>query len=197
VGAGARAARPDRVGVHGRRVTVAGISGSGKTTTSRDLAARLGVPHIELDALHHGPGWTEATADELRARVRAALEAAPGGWVVDGNYRRKLGTLVLQRADTFVWLDLPLHVCLRRLWRRTWGRILRREELWNGNRETLRNTFLIRDSLFSWAIKRHRVHRREFPAVLAAFPHLRVVRLRSAAAVERWLGQLSSTSPTQ
>src|SRR6186997_1715444 len=78
-----------------RRVSVAGISGSGKTTLAAALAARLGVPHVELDALHHGPNWTEATPEELRARVEAALAAAPEGWVADGNYESKLGDLVV------------------------------------------------------------------------------------------------------
>ena len=65
----------------------------------------------------HGPGWTETPDDELRAAIEAFMGG--GGWVIDSDYRRKLGTLVLERADTVVWLDLPLHVCLRRLWRRT------------------------------------------------------------------------------
>lgn len=169
-----------------RRVSVAGVSGSGKSTLGRRLAGRLGVPYIELDELHHGPNWTEASAEELRGRVEAALAAAPHGWVVDGDYWRKLGDLVLDRSDTLVWLDLPLHVSLRRLWRRTWGRILRREELWNGNRESIRTAFLIRDSLFAWTIRSHARLGRELPERLARNPHLRLVRLRSRAEVERW-----------
>ena len=54
-----------------RRVAVIGGSCTGKTTTSRALAARLGVPHIELDALHHDPGWQEAPAEVLQTRVDA------------------------------------------------------------------------------------------------------------------------------
>src|SRR5512142_1642906 len=83
VGARARARAP-RDGVV-RRVSVAGISGSGKSTLARALAERLGVPYVELDALNHGPNWTEATPEELRARVEAAFAAAPDGWVADGN----------------------------------------------------------------------------------------------------------------
>lgn len=174
-----------------RRVSVAGISGSGKSTFGRALAERLGVPYVELDVLHHGPNWAEPSADEFQARVAAALADLPDGWVLDGNYRSKLGDVVLGRADTLVWLDLPLHVSLRRLWRRTWSRIVRREELWSGNRETIRNTFLRRDGLFAWALRSYRRHRRELPEAAALHPNLRLVRLRTPEQVERFLAQAS------
>lgn len=170
-----------------RRYTIAGISGSGKTTTGRLLADRLGLPYVELDSLNHGPNWTEATPDELRARVERAIAAAPNGWVLDGNYRSKIGDLVLRNADTLIWLDLPLRTCLRRLWRRTWRRILHREVLWNGNRENLRGAFVARDSLFAWTIRSYFRHRRELPQLVARLPHLRLVRLRSEHDVRRWL----------
>ena len=66
------------------------------------------------------------TASELRTAIEPILRS--DGWVVDSDYRRKLGTLVLERADTVVWLDLPLRVCLRRLWGRTLPRIKNRED---------------------------------------------------------------------
>jgi len=50
------------------RVNVKGIGGSGKSTFSRELAERLGVPYLELDAIHHGPNWTETSADEFWGR---------------------------------------------------------------------------------------------------------------------------------
>jgi adenylate kinase family enzyme len=173
----------------GRRFSIAGISGSGKSTVGRALAERLELPYVELDSLVHGPNWTEATAGELRERIDAAIDGSDG-WVVDGNYRRKIGGYVLQRADTLVWLDLPLRVCLTRVGRRTFSRIRDREELWNGNRETIRNTFFARDSLFAWAIRSHRAHRTQIPEYVAANPHLDVVRLRSSHEVETWLSSL-------
>lgn len=176
-----------------RRVSVAGISGSGKSTLARALAERLGLPYIELDALNHGPGWTEATPEELRARVEAAFAAAPDGWVADGNYESKLGDLVLSRADTFVWLDPPLPFALARIARRTGVRIIRRTELWNGNRETVRNVFA-KDNLFTWAVKSHRRMRRTLPSLPRRQPHLRFVRLRGARQVAEFL---ASASPSQ
>ena len=53
----------------------------GQDDLRRELAERLGVPYVELDALHHGPDWAEASAEELRARVRRG----------DGRSARRLG----------------------------------------------------------------------------------------------------------
>ncbi len=138
-----------------QRVAVIGPSCSGKTTTAHRLAAILGVPHVELDALHHDANWTEAPAELLQKRVRAALAAAPDGWVVDGNYYGKLGPIVLDQADTIVWLDVPYGRAVGRVLRRTFVRSLTRTELWNGNRESLRNA-LGRQSIVWWVLSRHR-----------------------------------------
>jgi len=168
-----------------RRVNVKGTSGSGKTTFGQELARRLGVSFVELDALHHGPDWAEPTNDEFRARVREAIDAAPEGWVIDGNYEAKLGDQVLGAADTIVWLDLPLRLKLGRLWRRTSYRLRNDVELWNGNRETWRNALWGRDSLFGWMLRTHFRQRREWPRRFGGDP--RFVRLRSDAEARSWL----------
>jgi adenylate kinase family enzyme len=168
-----------------RRVNVKGTSGSGKTTFARELARRLDLPFVELDALHHGPNWYQPTAEEFSARVREAIEARPDGWVIDGNYESKLGTTVVGAADTIVWLDLPLPLKLRRLWRRTILRIRDNVELWSGNRESWRGAFLGRDSLFWWMLKTHFRHRRTWPRRYGGDP--RFVRLRSVREAREWL----------
>jgi adenylate kinase family enzyme len=179
-----------------RSVSIQGISGSGKTTLGAALAARLGVPHLETDALVHGPGWTETPDDELRAAIEQFTRS--DGWVIDSDYRRKLGTLVLERADTVVWLDLPLRVCLRRLWGRTIPRIRDQKPLWNDNRESWRAAFWGWESLFVYAIRKHVGHRRRFTELLARpeLAHLDLVRLRSPAEVERWLGTIPPAAPS-
>jgi adenylate kinase family enzyme len=168
-----------------RRVAVRGTSGAGKSTFAAELARRLGLAHIELDALHHGPNWSAPTAEEFRARVRAAMAAAPAGWVIDSDYDAKLGETVLGAADTIVWLDLPLRVTFPRLWRRTLHRIRHGVELWGGNRETWRDQFASRHSIFYWTLRAHVRQRREWPARFGGDP--RLVRLRSDAEVRRWL----------
>jgi adenylate kinase family enzyme len=178
-----------------RRVSVIGGTSTGKTTLSRELARCLDVPHIELDALHHESGWREATAEVLRARVEAAFAAAPDGWIADGNYHGKLGTFVLERADTVVFLDLPHRLALRRVLLRTFRRIVRREELWNGNRESLRATFS-RESVVWWVVTNHRTHRTKWPERLAGLPHLHVVHLRSPREVRSFLQSIQATDST-
>jgi adenylate kinase family enzyme len=165
-----------------RVVILSSASGSGKTTLGGELARRLDVPYHELDELHHGPGWTEATAEELRAKVEPIV--AHEAWVVDGAYRGKLGDLVVAAADTVVWLDLPMHVWLPRLLRRTARRIVRREELWAGNRESLRGAFWGRDALIPFALRNYRRRRRIYPVELAPY---NVVRLRTTRQVAAWL----------
>ena len=170
-----------------KRVAIIGsASGNGKTTFGRALAERLGLPFVELDALHHGPNWTEATADELEAKVEPIV--ATEGWVIDGAYMGKLGHLVVGNADTIVWLDQPLWVWLPRLVRRTIARIIRREELWNGNRESIRMSFLSGDSVIWFALRNNWRRRREYVSRLAPY---NVVRLRTQAEVDRFLERAS------
>jgi len=166
-----------------KRVSViATASSCGKTTVGRRLAERLGVPFVELDALHHGPNWTEASAEELRAKVEPIL--ATDAWVIDGGYQGKIGTIVQDAADTVVWLDLPRRVWLPRLVRRTTARIVRREELWNGNRESFRTALWGRNGLILFSLRQVRRRRREYPVRFASHD---LVRLRSQKEVDRWL----------
>ncbi len=172
-----------------RRVSVVGTTGSGKTTVGRELASRLGVPFVELDALNWGPRWTPADPALLRARTENATEG--DAWVVDGNYGGAAGIrdLVWERADTVVWLDYWLGRILWQLLRRTVGRLATREALWSGNRETFRTAFLSRNSLFAWALLTYARRRRQYPVLLALprHAHLRVLRFRSPTETRRWL----------
>jgi hypothetical protein len=113
------------------------------------------------------------------------MDAAPDGWVIDGNYEVKLGDTLIGAADTIVWLDLPLGVKLGRVWRRTTHRIRDDVELWNGNKETWKNVLWGRESLFAWMVRGHFRHRRDWPRRYGGDP--RFVRLRSVAEARNWL----------
>jgi adenylate kinase family enzyme len=171
-----------------RRVClIATASGCGKTTTGRALAERLRVPFYELDSLYHGPNWTPVSRDEMRARVLPIVES--DAWVIDGTYRGTIGDVVPEAADIVVWLDLPVRVWLPRLLRRTARRVIRREELWNGNRERWRDALHPTNSVVFYALRNYRTTRRTLEAELGRF---NVARLRTPAEVEAFL---SSATP--
>ena len=176
-----------------RRVVVVGTTGCGKTTLARQLSLLLGIPHVELDAIHWGPGWTPAPLEVFRAHTAQALSGSR--WVADGNYG-KVQDIVWGRAEAVVWLDYTLAVLMGRLVWRTLRRIVTGEELWNGNRESIWDQFFTEDSLLLYALRSYRRRRREYPPLFTqpCYSHLSVVRLRSPRATRRWLRRLRPVS---
>jgi adenylate kinase family enzyme len=164
---------------------VTSASGAGGTTVGRAIATRLDLPFHELDALFWQPDWTEPEREEFRERVAEIV--ATESWVIDGSYQSWIDQLVLGRADVVVWLDLPTRVWLPRLVRRTVSRARSGEELWDGNRESLRNAFASRDSLILFSLRHYRGRRRRYPERFADYD---LVRLRSQADVDGFLRSL-------
>ncbi len=176
-----------------RRIAIVGTTGSGKTTLARQVAQRCLLSHVELDALQWEPNWTPAEPQVFRDRVRLALSG--DRWVVDGNYSA-VRDIVWARADTVVFLDYPFRLVLRRLLKRTLRRSLYQEELWNGNRETFRQSFFSRDSILVWLLRTYSQKRKKYPILFQRpeYAHLAIVQLRSPKAAEQWLLSLDQLS---
>ncbi|WP_296716685.1 AAA family ATPase [Erythrobacter sp.] len=98
-----------------RRVMIIGPCGSGKSTLARELALRMGLPLVHMDRLGWQAGWVETEKSELNARLADAV--AQDAWLIEGNYGRTLAPR-LERADTVLYLDFPIRLCLWRLIRR-------------------------------------------------------------------------------
>ena len=180
-----------------RRIAVIGNSGSGKSTLALMLSRRLGLDHVELDAIHHQAGWVPLPDAEFRARVADRLRP-DGAWVCDGNYPA-VRDIVWARADTVLWLDLPRHVVTTRVVRRSLRRVWNGTPLWNGNTERLGELLRLHDpqrSVIAWSVSRHRAYREQY-AMAPADPanrHLRFVRLRTTREVARWSAALPKTT---
>jgi adenylate kinase family enzyme len=169
-----------------RRIVVYGVTGSGKSTLAVRIAERLALPYHSVDDLTWQPGWVAVPADEQRRRIAAVC--AGDAWVLDSAYGSWID-VPLARADLIVGLDLPRWRSLGRLLRRTVTRLIRRTEICNGNRESIR-TLLAKDSILVWHFRSFTRKRRRMRAWQTDPAGPPVVLLRSPAAVRRWLAAI-------
>lgn len=160
------------------RVLVIGSPGSGKSTLTTQIARRTGLPLIHLDRHHWRSGWVEAGRAEWERQVGDLI--AGDRWVIDGNYGGSLQQR-LARADTVIWLDLPVWICLTRVMRRAVqyrGRT--RPDMAEGCLERLNWEFFSYTASFPWKARRKLVER------LRGYSG-RIIRLRTPREVRRFL----------
>jgi adenylate kinase family enzyme len=176
-----------------RRIVVLGTSGAGKSTLARAIGHSLALDVLELDAVHWRPDWTPAPREAFRQAVSAHV--AQDRWIVDGNYLHARD-LVMEQADTLIWLDYSMAVTFGRVFRRTFQRWWKGEELWNGNRERLWVQLVSNDSILLWVINTWRIRRRDYPPLLREYREQgkRVLRFRTPGQTETWLATLAGNA---
>ena len=164
-----------------QRVLVIGPCGAGKSTLAIELAEKLSLPVFHMDQLNWQSGWVESSKVEIRKRL--AVIVAADRWLIDGTYG---GTLPerLDRADTVIYLDYPIRLCIARLLRRIWtyrGRT--RPDMTEGCPERFDLEFLI--YLMRW----NSGPRLRTEARLVGHES-KIIRLRSPDELRRWMDSL-------
>jgi adenylate kinase family enzyme len=154
------------------RAVVIGTSCVGKTTFARSLAHVLNFPHIELDTLYWQPNWIPRPPEDFRKLV--AQELSQGCWVTDGNYS-VVRDLVWSRATTVIWLNYTFQIVLWRALTRTVRRVLTQEELFSGNRESLRMALFSRESILWWVFTTFHQRRKQYRELFDTRPSSRLV----------------------
>lgn len=134
-----------------RKVSIVGVSASGKSTLARELSKISGIPVVELDSLYWQKGWQPRPPDEFRALTLPRLQA--DRWIIDGNYSTVRAD-VWRQADTIIWLHIPFWRNLWSVTSRTLKRVFTREKLWADNRESLWAQFT-KDSIIRWVWTTH------------------------------------------
>ena len=165
------------------RVLVIGPCGAGKSTLARELGDRLALPVIHMDQLNWQPGWVESSKDEIRAKLRILV--ARDRWLIEGNYGGTLGER-LERADTVVYLDFAIGLCVTRVLRRIWtyrGRT--RPDMTEGCPERFDLEFLI------YLIRWNSGPRGQTERALQGY-ETKVVRLKNPAALSHWMVTLDN-----
>ena len=92
-----------------KKVIVIGCPGSGKSTVSRELHNKTGIPLYHLDMMYWNADKTTVENRVFLERLSAVLEK--NEWIIDGNYGSTM-ELRMAACDTVIFLDYPLEVCL-------------------------------------------------------------------------------------
>ena len=92
-----------------KKVIVIGCPGSGKSTVSRALHNKTGIPLYHLDMMYWNADKTTVEKSVFLERLSVVLEKDE--WIIDGNYGSTM-ELRMAACDTVIFLDYPLDVCL-------------------------------------------------------------------------------------
>ncbi|WP_299964240.1 AAA family ATPase [uncultured Roseobacter sp.] len=170
-----------------QRVMILGGPGSGKSTLARRMGVRTGLPVHHMDHIHWLPGWAERPKPEKIAMAQR-IERSPA-WIFEGGLSATYDHRA-SRADTLVWLDLPVGL---RMWRVTW-RLMRnygqrRPDMAEGCLETVHRETL---PFYVYIWRTRRTHRSRIQRLIDAHPRLSVHQLTSRGAVARFIAGLGT-----
>jgi adenylate kinase family enzyme len=148
----------DRIAIFGR---------AGKSSLGQAIATHRHVPHIDIDDIHHMPGWVERPTEGIRQIIEERMDAATEGWVYNGNHR-PVRDFIMASADTVIVIDLPWTIMLARYFKRSLKRCWTHEEIAGGNYETWRRAFASKESHLWYMFKsRGRDYLEEFGPLMS------------------------------
>ena len=98
-----------------KRVMIVGGPCSGKSTFAKLLHERTNLLLFNMDHIHWKPGWVERDMDEKNRMVHEIH--MQDEWIFEGGHSSTYGERV-SRADTFIWLDIPVQLRIFRVLRR-------------------------------------------------------------------------------
>lgn len=93
-----------------KKIIVIGCPGSGKSTFSKVLHKKTGIPLFHLDMMYWNADRTTVDKSVFRERLSNTIKLDE--WIIDGNYGSTM-EMRMEACDTIFFLDYPLEVCLR------------------------------------------------------------------------------------
>ncbi len=92
-----------------KRIIIIGCPGGGKSTFSRELNKKTGIPVFHLDMMNWNPDRTTVEREVFINRLNEVMSNPE--WIIDGNYMSTM-EMRISMCDTVFFLDYPLEVCL-------------------------------------------------------------------------------------
>ena len=170
-----------------KKILVIGTSGSGKSTLAKKIALKLDLPYCPTDRFYWKKDWQPEPSD--RVREKAYDFATQPEWVMDGNFDSDRD-IVWKEADCILWLNYPRLTVLYRVLSRNLRWWVTQEEIWSGNRMTLKHAISgIRHAMRSYGKKK-----RDYPLWLKDYET--VVVFRSSRQALKWMKKLSGQGLT-
>lgn len=162
-----------------KRVLIIGCGGAGKSTLSRLLHEKTGIPVVHLDKLYWYGVWKHLDKDEFAARLIPELEK--DSFIMDGNF---LGTLPmrLEYSDSVIFLDYPRIVCLLGALKRVisnYGKT--REDMGGECAEKFDFEFI------KWIWNFKKITRPKIMTALESSDNVKVITLKSRRAARRFI----------
>lgn len=173
-----------------KRIMVIGVSsGVGKSTFSRELGEILNLQVVHLDSLFWKPDWVESTLEEFTKAQQQIV--TQNQWIIEGNYNNTF-EIRAAHADTIIYLELPLRVCLYRVVKRWLMNIGKtRPDMTVGCVEKLDWPFI------KFIITTYHRRKKNMDDRIEAFQRVgkakKVVKLRSKKEIQSYLESVKST----
>lgn len=175
-----------------KRVMIVGGPGSGKSTLARIMGERMGLPVHHMDHIHHLPDWKPRPMAE-KHEMAHAIETRDA-WVFEGGMSSTYETRAT-RADTLIWLDLPLGLRLWRVTARLWRYYgQKRPDMAEGCVETLgMHTW----EFYVWIVQTRKAHNAKLEALVTRHgDRLTVHRLKNRRAVADFIAGIDQAAPS-
>ena len=93
-----------------KRIMIIGPGGAGKSELSFRLEDVLHLPLYHLDNIWWKKDKTNISREEFDRKLNEIIDQDE--WIIDGDYSRTY-KMRMEKADTIIFLDYPLEVCLK------------------------------------------------------------------------------------
>ncbi len=168
-----------------KKVLLIGCPGSGKTTFSKVLSEKTGLPVVHLDKICHRDNWTKLSKEETDRLIQIELEKPE--WILDGNFNRTIEQR-LKYCDTVFYFELPVIVCLFRVIKRTiqnYGKV--REDVADNCIEKFDRRKI---PFYKFIITFNMQHKKKYREMLNNTMGVNVVTFKSRREVEKYLRKM-------
>ena len=170
-----------------KRIMVIGVSaGVGKSTFAHKLGKALDLKVHHLDALYWKPNWVETSFEEFSEAQKIIVKEDQ--WIIEGNYSSTF-QIRANDADTIIYLELPLYICLYRVFKRWLKNIGKtRPDMGEGCKEKLDWKFI--KFIYTTYYPRKRKMIERFQAFQAQEAKKEIITLKSKQDIKAYIEKL-------